>query len=158
MKFRKYIIKYNKISGGVILKIRGDFVTNSSSTSFILTAKEDIIDANLKHFKKTDKIGLVQLLTFLKDELKKTGHKTQINDEEYYFTVKKFNIGKSVFLDDSIKQGEISKTDFSNLSNAEMWDLINWIVVKGQSKDLYGIGATQTTDPKCDCEEDARDS
>jgi len=139
------------------LKIRGDFVTNSSSTSYILTAKEDIIDVNLKHFKKTDKIGLVQLLTFVKDELKKTGHTTEINDEDYYFTVKKFNIGKSVFLDDSIKQDEISETDFSKLSNAEMWDLINWIVVKGQSKDLYGIGATQTTDPKCDCEEDARD-
>ena len=139
------------------MKIRCDFVTNSSSTSFILTAKEDIIDANLKHFKKTDKTGLVQLLTFVKDELKKTGHKTKINDEEYYFTVKKFNIGKSVFLDDSINPDEISKTDFSSLSDAEMWDIINWIVVKGQSQDLYGVGATQTTDPKCDCEEDARD-
>ncbi len=139
------------------MKIRCDFVTNSSSTSFVLTAKEDIIDANLEHFKKTDKVGLVQLLTFVKDELKKTGHTTKINDEEYYFTVKNFKIGKSVFLDDSIKQDEISTTDFSKLSNEEMWDLINWIVVKGQSKDLYGIGATQTTDPKCDCEEDARD-
>lgn len=139
------------------MKIRCDFVTNSSSTSFVLTAKEDIIDANLEHFKKTDKIGLVQLLTFVKDELKKTGHTTKINNEEYYFTVKNFKIGKSVFLDDSIKQDEISTTDFSKLSNEEMWDLINWIVVKGQSKDLYGIGATQTTDPKCDCEEDARD-
>ena len=139
------------------MKIRGDFVTNSSSTSFILTAKEDIIDANLKHYKTTDKIGLVQLLTFVKDELKKEGNTTQIKGEDYYFTIKKFNIGKSVFLDDSINPDKISKTDFSKLSNEEMWDLINWIVVKGQSKDLYGIGATQTTDPKCDCEEDARD-
>jgi hypothetical protein len=140
------------------LKIRGDFVTNSSSTSFILTAKEDIIDANLEHFKKTDKIGLVQLLTFVKDELKKEGNKTQIKGEDYYFTIKKFNIGKSVFLDDSVNQDEISKTDFSKLSNAEMWDLINWIVVKGKSSDLYGIGATQTNEPECDCEEDVRDS
>lgn len=136
----------------LFLKIRCDFVTNSSSASFVLTAKEDIIDANLKHYKTTDKIGLVQLLTFLKEELKKEGNQTRIRGEDYYFTVKKFNIGKSVFLDDSLNSEKISKTDLSKLSDEEMWDLINWIVVKGKNKDIFGVGATQTTDPKCDCE------
>jgi hypothetical protein len=78
------------------MKIRGDFVTNSSSTSFILTAKEDIFDVNLEHFNKTGKIGVVQLLTFLRNELEKEGNKTRIGNDEVYFTQKKFKIGKSI--------------------------------------------------------------
>jgi len=134
------------------MKIRGDFVTNSSSTSFILTAKEDIFDVNLEHFEKTGKIGVVQLLTFLRNELEKEGNKTRIGNDEVYFTQKKFKIGKSIVLNEDIDPEEIASTDFSKLSDDEMWNLINWIVVKGKGKDLYGIGATQTVDPKCECD------
>ena len=134
------------------LKIRGDFVTNSSSTSFILTAKEDIFDVNIEHFNKTEKIGVVQLLSFLREELRIEGNKTKIGNDEVYFTQKKFKIGKSLSLNDEIDPEKIASTDFSKLSDEEMWDLINWIVVKGKGKDLYGIGATQTIDPKCECE------
>ena len=134
------------------MKIRGDFVTNSSSTSFILTAKEDIFDVNLEHFDKTGKIGVVQLLTFLRNELEKEGNKTRIGNDEVYFTQKKFKIGKSIVLNEDIDPEEIASTDLSKLSDDEMWNLINWIVVKGKGKDLYGIGATQTVDPKCECD------
>jgi hypothetical protein len=134
------------------MKIRGDFVTNSSSTSFILTAKEDIFDVNLEHFNKTGKIGVVQLLTFLRNELEKEGNKTRIGNDEVYFTQKKFKIGKSIVLNEDIDPEEIASTDLSKLSDNEMWNLINWIVVKGKGKDLYGMGATQTVDPKCECD------
>jgi hypothetical protein len=134
------------------LKIRGDFVTNSSSTSFILTAKEDIFDVNIEHFTKTGKIGVVQLLNFLKNEMKNEGKQAKIGDNEFYFTQKKFLIGKSIKLDENIDPNEIASTDFSKLSDEEMWNLINWIVVKGKGKDLYGIGATQIIDPKCECD------
>jgi hypothetical protein len=138
--------------GGFNLKIRGDFVTNSSSTSFILTAKEDIFDVNIEHFEKTGKIGVVQLLKFLRNELEKVGNKTKIGNDEVYFTQKKFKIGKSITLIDNIDPEAIASTDFSKLSNEEMWNLINWIVIKGKAKDIYGVGATQTIDPKCECE------
>jgi len=134
------------------LKIRGDFVTNSSSTSFILTAKEDIFDVNIEHFTKTGKIGVVQLLNFLKNEMKNEGKQAKIGDNEFYFTQKKFLIGKSIKLDENIDPDEIASTDFSKLSDEELWNLINWIVVKGKGKDLYGIGATQIIDPKCECD------
>jgi hypothetical protein len=140
------------IHGGLNLKIRGDFVTNSSSTSFILTAKEDIFDVNIDHFTKTGKIGVVQLLSFLKNEMKNEGNHTKIGENEFYFTQKNFLIGKSIKLDESIDPDKIASTDFSKLSDEEMWNLINWIVVKGKGKDLYGIGATQTIDPKCECD------
>lgn len=84
------------------------------------------------------------------------GSKTKIADQEYSFTVKKFALGKS-FLTDDIDPENIARTDFSKLSDEDMWVVINWVVVKGRSKDLFGVGATQTTDPKCECEEDVRD-
>lgn len=134
------------------MKIRGDFVTNSSSTSFILTAKEDIFDVNIEHFTKTGKIGVVQLLSFLKDEMKNEGNQAKIGDNNFYFTKKKFLIGKSININKDIDPDKIASTDFSKLSDEEMWNLINWIVVKGKGKDLYGVGATQTIDPKCECD------
>lgn len=140
-----------------MVKIRCDFVTNSSSASFVLTAKEEIMDANIKHFQETGKTGLVQLLTFLKEKMGEEGNKTKIADQEYSFTLKKFALGKSLFLTDDIDPENIARTDFSKLSDEDMWAVINWVVVKGRSKDLFGVGATQTTDPKCECEEDARD-
>ena len=134
------------------MKIRGDFVTNSSSTSFVLTAKEDIFDVNIEHFTKTGKIGVVQLLKFLKGEMKNEGKQAKIGENEFYFTQKKFLIGKSISLNEDIDPEKIASTDFSGLSDEEMWNLINWIIVKGKGKDLYGIGATQIIDPKCECD------
>lgn len=139
------------------MKIRCDFVTNSSSASFVITAKEDIVDDNIKHYQEKGKIGRVQLLTFLKEELKKDGYKTHMGKGEYYFTIKEFALGKSIELDEEIEPEKIATTDFSDLSNEEMWKLINWIIVKGGSRDLFGVGATQTNELDCECEEDPRD-
>ncbi|MGD0153786.1 MAG: hypothetical protein ABSC17_08520 [Thermacetogeniaceae bacterium] len=135
------------------MKIRADFVTNSSSASFILTAKEDILDFKIENFKKMGYSGKVQLLTFFRDELKREGNKTRIGDEEYYYTVKEFRLGKTCMLTDEVDEEEITGADFSQFSDEEMWDLINWIAVKGKSQDLYGIGVTQVTDVcNCTCE------
>lgn len=139
------------------MKIRCDFVTNSSSASFVITAKEDIVDDNIKHYQEKGKIGRVQLLTFLKEELKKDGYKTHMGKGEYYFTIKEFALGKSIELDEEIEPEKIATTDFSDLSNEDMWKLINWIIVKGGSRDLFGVGATQTNELDCECEEDPRD-
>lgn len=132
------------------MKIRADFVTNSSSASFILTAKEDVLDFKIENFKKMGYPGRVHLLTFIRDELRREGNKTRIGDQEYYFIIKEFRLGKTCMLTDEVDEEEITGADFSQFSDEEMWDLINWIAIKGKSQDLYGIGATQVTDV-CNC-------
>lgn len=123
----------------------------------MITAKEDIINDNIKYYQKSGKKGRAQLLTFLINELKKEGYKTNIGAGEYYFTIKEFHLGKSIELDEKIDPEKIATTDFSDISDEEMWKLINWIIVKGGGRDLFGVGATQTNELECECEEDPRD-
>ena len=134
------------------MKIRIDFVTNSSSASFVLTAREDVLEIKIDNFTKLGKPGVVQLLKFIKDELKKEGKQVRIGGEEYYFTVKEFELGKGLTLNGEVDPEAVSETDFSLFSDDEMWNLINWIAVRGKSEDLYGVGATQITDiQNCTC-------
>ena len=134
------------------MKIRIDFVTNSSSASFVLTARDDVLEIKIDNFTKLGKPGVVQLLKFIKDELKKEGKQVRIGGEEYYFTVKEFELGKGLTLNGEVDPEAVSETDFSLFSDDEMWNLINWIVVRGKSEDLYGVGATQITDiQNCTC-------
>jgi hypothetical protein len=134
------------------LKIRIDFVTNSSSASFVLTAREEVLDIKINNFTKMGKPGVVQLLTFIKDKLKKEGNQVRIGGEDYCFTVKEFELGKNLILNGEVDPEAVSGADFSLFSDDEMWDLINWIAVRGKSEDLYGVGATQITDiTGCTC-------
>jgi len=134
------------------LKIRIDFVTNSSSASFVLTARDDVLEIKIDNFTKLGKPGVVQLLKFIKDQLKKEGKQVRIGGEEYYFTVKEFELGKGLTLNGEVDPEAVSETDFSLFSDDEMWNLINWIAVRGKSEDLYGVGATQITDiQNCTC-------
>ena len=96
--------------------------------------------------------GVVQLLTFLMNELKKKNTTVKIVGEEYYFTMRDFKLGRALLLNDKVDPEAVSKTDFSQFSDDEMWDLINWIAMNGKSKDLYGVGATQIDDIlECSC-------
>lgn len=70
------------------MKIRGDFVTNSSSVSFVLTIKEEIIDINIGMHGKDSTFG--KFYSWIKEKLKDEGKKVDINGEEMYSLKVKF--------------------------------------------------------------------
>ncbi|MCE7698328.1 MAG: hypothetical protein K8E24_005645 [Methanobacterium paludis] len=63
------------------MKIRGDFVTNSSSVSFILTMNESTVNEHIKNFKGT---GIPRYLGVIKDKIKKNSEKLKIGNNELY--------------------------------------------------------------------------
>ncbi len=138
------------------MKIRADFVTNSSSASFILMLKDDIANSYIELYKKHAETGSAQLLSFVRDKLKQDGHKTEIDGIECHYTIKTFNLGKSLLLDADLNPEQITTTDLSQLTDDQMWNLLNWIVVKGRSSDLNCLGATVVGIAPCNCEVDPR--
>ena len=124
------------------MKIRGDFVTNSSSVSYILTMKEDIINQQISLFSG----GFGDYLKFVKDKIKNEGDKTVLNGEEIYSLKLKFNTGNAIpldgFNDDEFFCVDACRDlDISSLTDEELNEFLYWTIVYPQY--LSGIGLTK---------------
>lgn len=133
---------------GLLMKIRGDFVTNSSSVSFILTMKEDIIDQQIELFESM-KSGLSGYLKFVKDKIINEGQKTVLNDEEVYSLILTFDTSNAIPLEGFNDEeyfclDAVRDLDVSDLTDDELNAFLYWTILYPQYlSGLLGIGLTK---------------
>ncbi|MBZ2164474.1 hypothetical protein [Methanobacterium spitsbergense] len=125
------------------MKIRGDFVTNSSSASYILAMSETFYNEVY-----LEESGMDPFIKYYMDKIKNEGNKIIIDDEEVYLLKLDFNTQDGITLDGTEYEVSNSELDFvmhtydvNDLDDETLLKFLYNIVITRPNL-LYGIGLT----------------
>jgi len=125
------------------MKIRNDFVSNSSSVSYIITMKKDLVESMASYWKGHRSLEVEKITNFLIDDLVENGTRVYLDGEEIYFKKVKFNTDGDT-IDKEYLESEGKEIDFNNIDDAELWSYIyGEYLLRCKLGAIEGFGSTQ---------------